>query len=128
MSQQTVLYDVPGPRQRRVTLIASLLATVILLAGTYLLVYRPLAKNGQFSMDLWGPLIDPGNESFAPVWERISLGIQRTLTAAALAILASLTVGTMLAVLRIQLKSLARRRFTGFATPPSPRCRIWSSA
>ncbi|MEV4726115.1 amino acid ABC transporter permease [Micromonospora humida] len=118
MSQQTsVLYDVPGPRQRRITLISSVVATVLLAVGAYFLIYRPLDDKGQFSMELWGPLVDPSNENFSQVWDRIGLGLKNTLTAAALAIVASLVVGTLLAVLRIQLKSLTRRRFTGMATP-----------
>jgi len=118
MSQQTsVLYDVPGPRQRRITLISSLVAGVVLLVGAYFLIYRPLDKNGQLSMELWGPLIDPSNENFSQVWDRIGLGFKNTLLAAALAIVSSLVIGTLLAVLRIQLKSLIRRRFTGLATP-----------
>ncbi|MFC0028240.1 amino acid ABC transporter permease [Micromonospora chaiyaphumensis] len=118
MSQQTsVLYDVPGPRQRRITLIGSLVATVVVLVGAYFLIYRPLADKGQFSMELWGPLVDPSNENFSQVWDRIGLGLKNTLTAAVLAIVASLVVGTLIAVLRIQLKSLTRRRFTGLATP-----------
>ncbi|GAA3741545.1 amino acid ABC transporter permease [Micromonospora maritima] len=118
MSRQTsVLYDVPGPRQRRITLISSLVAVVVLLAGAYLLIYRPLADKGQLSMELWGPLVDPSNENFSQVWERLWVGLKNTLIAAALAILASLVVGTLIAVLRIQLKSLTRRRFTGLATP-----------
>ncbi|WFE34366.1 amino acid ABC transporter permease [Micromonospora sp. WMMD975] len=120
MSRQTsVLYDVPGPRQRRITLISSLVAVVVLLAGAYLLIYRPLSDKGQLSMELWGPLIDPSNENFSQVWDRLGLGLKNTLTAAALAIVASLVVGTLIAVLRIQLKSLTRRRFTGLATPLS---------
>ncbi|MGC5329402.1 amino acid ABC transporter permease [Micromonospora sp. DT62] len=117
MSQQSVLYDVPGPRQRRLTLISSVAATVLLLVGAYFLIYRPLDAKGQLSMELWGPLIDPANENFSLVWDRIGLGFKNTLTAAALAIVSSLVVGTLLAVLRIQLKSLTQRRFTGFATP-----------
>ncbi|MGC1210592.1 MAG: amino acid ABC transporter permease [Micromonospora sp.] len=118
MSQQnSVLYDVPGPRQRRITLISSLIATVVVLVGAYFLIYQPLADKGQFSMQLWGPLIDPTNEKFSQVWNRLGVGLKNTLTAAALAILSSLVVGTVLAVLRIQLKSLTRRRFTGLATP-----------
>ncbi|MDG4802213.1 amino acid ABC transporter permease [Micromonospora sp. WMMD980] len=120
MSRQTsVLYDVPGPRQRRITLISSLVAVVVVLVGAYLLIYRPLADKGQLSMELWGPLIDPSNENFSQVWERLWVGLKNTLTAAALAIVASLVVGTLIAVLRIQLKSLTRRRFTGLATPLS---------
>ena len=113
----SVLYDVPGPRQRRVTVIVSVVAAVAVLAGLYFLVYRPLDHKGQFSADLWGPLVDPGNENFSQVWERLGVGIRNTLRAAALAIVASLVVGSLLAVLRIQLKSLTKRRFTGFATP-----------
>jgi glutamate transport system permease protein len=113
----SVLYDVPGPRQRRITLISSIAATFVLLVGAYFLVFRPLEDKGQFSMELWGPLVDPSNESFSQVWDRIGYGFKNTLIAAALAILSSLVVGTLLAVLRIQLKHLARRRFTGLATP-----------
>jgi glutamate transport system permease protein len=115
----SVLYDVPGPRQRRITLIASLVAVVVVAAGLYFLVYRPLDHKGQFSGDLWGPLLNPGNENFSQVWQRLGVGVRNTLRAAALAIVASLVVGTLLAMLRIQLKSLSRRRFTGFATPVS---------
>ncbi|MEU5960072.1 amino acid ABC transporter permease [Micromonospora parva] len=118
MSQQTsVLYDVPGPRQRRITLISSLVAGLVLLVGAYFLIYRPLDEKGQLSMELWGPLVDPSNENFSLVWERIGLGFKNTLIAAAMAIVASLVVGTLLAVLRIQLKSLTGRRFTGLAAP-----------
>ncbi|MGC5662059.1 amino acid ABC transporter permease [Micromonospora sp. WMMD723] len=118
MSQQTsVLYDVPGPRQRRITLISSIVATVLLAVGAYFLIYRPLDDKGQFSMELWGPLVDPSHENFSQVWDRIGFGLKNTLTAAVLAIIASLVVGTLLAILRIQLKSLTRRRFTGMATP-----------
>jgi glutamate transport system permease protein len=113
----SVLYDVPGPRQRRVTLIVSVIAVVAVLAGLYFFVYRPLDSKGQFSSDLWGPLVDPSNENFAAVWKRLGVGIRNTLRAAGLAIVASLLVGTLLAILRIQLKSLARRRFTGYAAP-----------
>ncbi|MFC0508646.1 amino acid ABC transporter permease [Micromonospora costi] len=118
MSRQTsVLYDVPGPRQRRITLVSSVAATLLLLVGAYFLIYRPLDDKGQFSMELWGPLIDPSNENFSQVWDRLGLGLKNTLIAAVLAIVSSLVVGTLLAVLRIQLKSLTRRRFVGFATP-----------
>ncbi|MEU5904845.1 amino acid ABC transporter permease [Micromonospora sp. NPDC047527] len=118
MSQQTsVLYDVPGPRQQRITLISSIAAGLALLVGAYFLIYRPLDEKGQLSMELWGPLIDPSNENFSAVWERIGLGFKNTLIAAVMAIVASLVVGTLLAMLRIQLKSLTGRKFTGLATP-----------
>jgi glutamate transport system permease protein len=113
----SVLYDVPGPRQRRLTLILSLAATVLVAVGAYYLIYLPLDEKGQFSMELWGPLIDPSNENFVLVWERIWVGIENTLIAAVLAIVASLIIGTLLAVLRLQLKSLAGRRYAGLSAP-----------
>jgi glutamate transport system permease protein len=118
MSQElSVLYDVPGPRQRRITLISSVIAVIVLIAAAYVLIYLPLDDKGQWSMELWGPLIDPSNENFSQVWERLGFGFRQTLIAAAIAIVSSLVLGTLLAVLRVQLKSLIRRRFTGVSTP-----------
>ncbi|AEV88049.1 polar amino acid ABC transporter permease [Actinoplanes sp. SE50] len=128
MSQQSVLYDVPGPRQRRITLISSLLVAIGLLAGIYYLIYLPLHHKGQFSMKLWGPLIDPGNEDFSAVWDRIGVGVKNTLTAAVFAIIGSLIIGTLLSVLRIELESLARRRFPGIAAPVALLLRALSVA
>jgi glutamate transport system permease protein len=124
--QQTILYDAPGPRARRVTLVVSVLAVIALVALAYFLVYRPLDEQGQFSMELWGPLIDPDNEVFSQVWARLREGFVATLTAAGLAIVSSLVFGTALAVLRIQLKSLARRRFVGLAAPAAIALRALS--
>ncbi|MBE1487999.1 amino acid ABC transporter permease [Plantactinospora soyae] len=115
--QQTVLYDAPGPRARRMTLIVSLLALVGIAGLGYLFVYRPLDDNGQFTMEKWGPLVDPNNEVFPLVWARLRDGFIATLTAAGLAIVSSLVFGTALAVLRIQLKTLKQRRYVGFPTP-----------
>ena len=43
--QQSVLYDAPGPRARRVTLIGSVIAVVgIAACRLYFLVYRPLGR------------------------------------------------------------------------------------
>lgn len=117
MSQQTVLYDAQGPRARRVTLVTSVLAVLAILAGSYFFVYRPLDEAGQFTMEKWGPLIDPGNETFPLVWARLGEGFVATLTAAGLAIVTSLLAGTALAVLRIQLKALRERRFVELAAP-----------
>ncbi len=118
MSQQlSVLYDAPGPRQRRITLISSVIATIVLLIGAYALIYRPLADKGQFSMELWGPYLDPDNESFSLLWKRLGSGFLHTLMAAALSIASSLAFGTLLAILRIQLKHLTKRKFSGLNAP-----------
>jgi glutamate transport system permease protein len=111
MSEQTVLYDAPGPRARRLTLIVSVLAALAVAAVVYFFVYRPLNDQDQFSMEKWGPLLDPGNENFKLLWSRIRDGFVKTLTAAGLAIAMSLVLGTALAILRVQLKALRRRQF-----------------
>ncbi|MFX0593741.1 amino acid ABC transporter permease [Melissospora conviva] len=116
MSQNlAVLYDNPGPRQRKITWISSIAAVLALGWAAYALIYKPLDDKGQLSMELWGPLIDPSNEYFVAVWERLGFGFRQTLVAAALAIVTSLVLGTVLAVLRIQLKHLLKRRFTGLS-------------
>jgi glutamate transport system permease protein len=114
---KTVLYDVPGPRARRITLIGSIVAAAVIAVLAYLFVYKPLDDRGQFDMALWGPLIDPNHPEFTPVWKLLGQGYWATLKAAALAIATSLIVGTGLAFLRIQLKALLKRRFTGFGVP-----------
>jgi glutamate transport system permease protein len=117
MSERSVLYDAPGPRARRTTLIVSVVVFLGLAGAAYLVVYLPLAERGQFTMDKWGPLVDPTNEYFPQVWRRLWQGLLATFQAAGLAVLASLVCGTLLAVLRMQLRALTRRRFTGLAAP-----------
>jgi glutamate transport system permease protein len=124
MSEQATLYDAPGPRARRVTLIGSIVAVAAILAIAYFFVYRPLDADEQFSMEKWGPLFDPGNEYFSQVWARIYDGFVATLTAAALAVLASIVLGTLLAVMRIQLKAAARRRWSGIGSPVGVLLRV----
>lgn len=116
-AEPTVLYDAPGPRARRLSWITSAVAAVAIAAAAYFFVYRPLDAKGQFSMELWGPLVDPTNENFAQVWNRLGYGFRNTLLAAGLAIVASLVLGTLLALLRVELASLTRRRFAGVAAP-----------
>ncbi|MFS8478225.1 MAG: amino acid ABC transporter permease [Micromonosporaceae bacterium] len=117
MSQNSsVLYDAPGPRTRRLTVIASVVIAVLIAAGVYFFIYQPLAERGEFTMDKWGPLIDPDDPEFAPLWKRLGKGFRATLTAAALAIVSSLVLGTALAVLRVQLRALQRRRFADMPT------------
>jgi glutamate transport system permease protein len=117
MSGGSVLYDAPGPRTRRLTVVGSVVAGVLLVLALYWFAYRPLAARGEFSMEKWGPLVDPGDPLFALVWRRLGEGLRATLLAALFAILFSLLVGTLLAVLRRQLGELRRRRFTGLARP-----------
>ena len=108
-----VLYDVPGPRAKRRALIGTLVATVLLL-GLGVVVVRRLVDQGQFDMELWGPLINPNDESFALVWNLIRQGLTATLIAAVLAIALSLVVGTLLGIARMMLGRVARMPLIGF--------------
>jgi glutamate transport system permease protein len=108
----SLLYDAPGPRTRLITYLVSAVSTVAIAAGVYFLIYLPLQEKGQFTLAKWGPLVDPENKNFDALWKRIGEGMQNTLTAAALAIVFSLLIGTTLAVVRVQLQQLRRRNYT----------------
>jgi glutamate transport system permease protein len=108
MSQQdTVLYDAQGPRARQRTRIGTAIAVLVLLALGVLVVLR-LADRGQFSMELWGPWIDPSNEAFDAVWRLVGEGIVNTITAAVLAMVLSVVLGTLIAVARLSLGRAGR--------------------
>ena len=94
MSEQAVLYDAPGPRTRRWTLIGSLAAGVLLLAGLYWVV-RQLQSKGQFESVLWQPFTDPD------IQHSILIGALATLKAAALAIVFAVVLGALLATGRL---------------------------
>ena len=96
----TVLYDVPGPRARRRAFIATVIAALAIL-GLLGVVVKRFNDQGQFSMDLWGPFIDPSNENFTAVWKLLFDGLRATLIAAVLAIAFSLVIGTVLGSLRL---------------------------
>jgi len=102
MSNQTVLYDFPGPRARR----RAAIGTVAALAAAAVLAYvgiQRLADRGQFDSELWAPLFSPGHEDFQAVWEFLGRGLRATLLAAVLAISSSLIVGTALGSARMLL-------------------------
>ena len=103
----SVLYDIPGPRARRRALVVSAIAGIALLLVAALVVKR-LDDQGQFSMERWGPLIDPSNANFRPVWKLLGKGLGYTLIAAGLAIVLATVVGTVLGVVRMMTSGLAR--------------------
>ncbi|SOC50426.1 amino acid ABC transporter membrane protein 2, PAAT family [Blastococcus aggregatus] len=105
--EQAVLYDAQGPKARRRSLIGTVVAVLVLLGLAYVVVRR-LADQDQFSMEKWGPLIDPGDENFDAVWRLIREGIVNTLTAAALAMVLSVVLGTLIAVARLSLGRVGR--------------------
>jgi glutamate transport system permease protein len=96
----SVLYDIPGPRARRRALIGSIIAAVLLIALLFV-VFQRLNDQDQFSMEKWGPLVDPSNEYFKQVWPLLGRGLRATLSAAVLAIVFSLVLGTLLGTARM---------------------------
>jgi len=95
-----VLFDAPGPVTRRRVLIFSVLTGIALLALLWWAGSR-LAAQGQFEQEKWAPLFDPSNSDFPDVWNLIGQGLLHTLTAAGLAIVLSLVVGTAIGVARL---------------------------
>jgi glutamate transport system permease protein len=112
MSEQTVLYDAQGPKARRRTLIGTAVAVVVLLGLGYLVVQRLIERN-QFSMEKWGPLIDPSNESFDAVWRLFGEGIVNTIRAAAIAMVLSIVLGTLITVARLSMGRYGRMPLVG---------------
>lgn len=102
-----VLYDEPGPRARRRSIIGTVLAVVAFAVVLYL-AYGRLDERGQFDSELWYPLINPNDPQFSLVWQRLGEGLVATLTAAALAIVFSLVIGTLLGVGRLMLGRATR--------------------
>jgi glutamate transport system permease protein len=107
VSQQTVLFDAQGPRARRRTRIGTGIALLALAALAFVVVRRLIAQD-QFSMAKWGPFLDPGDESFEAVWGLIGEGIVNTLKAAAIAMVLSVVIGTLIAVARLSLGRAGR--------------------
>ena len=108
----TVLYDAPGPRARRRALVGGVVATAVLV-GVVALVLHRLADAGQLGTDRWGALVDPSTEEFPQVWRLLGLGLRSTLTAAGLAIVGSLVLGTLIGVARIMLPGPGRVPLAG---------------
>ncbi|MFZ5869131.1 MAG: amino acid ABC transporter permease [Actinomycetota bacterium] len=108
----TVLYDAPGPRARRRSLIGSVVVTVVILVLAAVVVVR-LADQRQLDAELWAPYVDPTSENFEAVWTLLWEGLQATLTAAVLAIVLSLAIGTLLAVARMMLGRWGRLPLIG---------------
>jgi glutamate transport system permease protein len=102
MSEQAVLYDAPGPRAKRRVAIGTGIAVLVILALAYV-VFDRLNDRGQFTMEKWGPLINPGDENFPLVWNVLFEGLVNTLKAAALAMVFSVVLGTIIAVGRLSL-------------------------
>lgn len=107
MSQDAVLYDAPGPRAKRRVAIGTGVALVLIAVLVGVVILR-LVDREQFTMAKWGPLINPADESFSLVWNVIFEGLVNTLKAAALAMVFSVVLGTLIAVGRLSLGKAGR--------------------
>lgn len=96
----SVLYEAPGPVAKRRSLLASLAIGALLLAVVAWVLVQ-LGAQGQLTAEKWGPLIDPTNDTFGPLWSLLGQGLLATLVAAALAMAFSLVIGTLLAITRL---------------------------
>lgn len=103
----SVLYDAPGPRARRRSLVLSIVSSLVFVAIAVWVVFT-LRAAGQFDPDLWSPLFWPADDSFAQVWGQIRIGVTNTLLAAVLAIAFSLVLGTALTTVRLLLGRYSR--------------------
>ena len=90
----SVLYDVPGPKARRVSLIGSVAGSLLIL-GLLAWIIMTLAQQGIFEGRRWAIF------TRADVWLLLGNGIGATLSAAALAAVIAFPLGLMLCLLRI---------------------------
>jgi glutamate transport system permease protein len=90
----SVLYDVPGPKARRVSLIGSIVGAIAI-AGLLWWAISILAQQGIFEADRWAVFQIPD------VWALIGSGILATLSAAALAAVIAFPLGLLLCLMRI---------------------------
>jgi glutamate transport system permease protein len=90
----SVLYDVPGPKARRISLIGSVVG-VVLIGGLLALALVTLAQQGIFEARRWAIF------GQADVWSLIFDGIGATLGAAAIAAVIAFPLGLLLCLMRI---------------------------
>lgn len=90
----SVLYDVPGPKARRISLIGSIIG-VLVIGGLLALALVTLAQQGIFEARRWAIF------GQADVWSLIFDGIGATLGAAAIAAVIAFPLGLVLSLMRI---------------------------
>jgi glutamate transport system permease protein len=90
----SVLYDVPGPKARRISLIGSIIG-IIAIAGLLWWAISILARQGIFEAQRWAVFQIPD------VWVLIGNGIGATLLAAAVAAVIAFPLGLVLCLMRI---------------------------
>ncbi|MCQ6271538.1 ABC transporter permease subunit [Pseudarthrobacter sp. R1] len=90
----SVLYDVPGPKARRISLIGSIVGSLLIL-GLLAWIIMTFAQQGIFEGRRWAIF------TRADVWTLLGNGLSATLSAAALAAVIAFPLGLLLCLLRI---------------------------
>ncbi|WP_116948377.1 amino acid ABC transporter permease [Jiangella endophytica] len=98
----SILYDAPGPRTRRRTMVWSVVGALFVLGLLYL-AYRQLDSRGQWEPERWQIFTEPPlGQSASDVWRSLLIdGLGATLRAAGIAAVIALALGVLLAVLRM---------------------------
>lgn len=102
MSSPSVLFDAPGPRARRLSLILSIVAGVLILGAVVWLVVTLAAPRqsggvtlpGMFDASRWEAL------GLARFWQIVGAGVVATLSAAGVAAVGALALGVLLSLMR----------------------------
>lgn len=95
MSAQQVLFDIPGPKARARHLIYGVIGSILLLGLLGLALLR-MQQKGQFEAAKWTPFLESKTWTFY-----LLPGLITTLQAAAVAVVLSMVVGVVLAMLRM---------------------------
>ena len=97
----SVLYDVPGPRARRRSLIASIVTGVLIAVGIGWVIVT-LAGEGLFDYERWDIFQDP------LVWSELGEALLVNLQVAAIASVLAVLLGSIFAILRLSASALVR--------------------
>ncbi len=97
----SVLYDVPGPKARRRSLIASIVLGIAL-AASFGWVIATLAGEGLFDANRWDIFQDP------LVWSALGGALLVTLQVAAIASVLAVILGSVFAILRLSAHAIVR--------------------
>ena len=102
-----VLYDVPGPRARRRTLIGTVIGTAFVLAVIGLVIWQ-FERTGQFAESQWAPFTDPG------IQRLLLRAAGATVAAAGTSIVLALLLGVVLCAGRLSDHAVLRVPATVF--------------
>jgi glutamate transport system permease protein len=107
MTPDRVLFDVPGPRGRRVVRIVSSISLLII-AGAIALVVHQFGAHGQLTADRWRPFLQDSYVRF--LWHGLLGTLQATATSAVFAFPA----GALLALMRLSTRASLRWFAVGY--------------